>query len=86
MSDLWNAASTALVTYGGQVLIALLVLLGGWIFAGWIGGITRKALLKAKIDETLSKFLSKLARWMVLLLIILGCLSIFGVETTSFAS
>jgi small conductance mechanosensitive channel len=62
------------------------VLCAGWIFAGWVGGVARKALARAKIDETLTKFLSKLARWGVLLLVVLACLSVFGVETTSFAA
>ncbi len=75
-----------LVTYGGQVAVALVVLIVGWIFAGWVGGVARKALAKAKVDETLSKFLSKLARWAILLLVFLSCLGVFGVETTSFAA
>lgn len=75
-----------LVTYGGRVAVALAVLIAGWIFAGWVGGVTRKALARAKVDETLSKFLSKLARWAILLLVVLACLSVFGVETTSFAA
>ena len=75
-----------LVTYGGRVAVALAVLIVGWIFAGWVGGVTLKALARAKVDETLSKFLSKLARWAILLLVVLSCLGVFGVETTSFAA
>jgi len=81
-----ESLTNLLVTYGGQVAVALVVLLGGWIFAGWVGAVTRKALARAKIDETLSKFLCKLARWAILLLVVLACLSVFGVETTSFAA
>ncbi len=55
-----------IATYGGQVVVALLVLLGGWIFAGWVGGLAQSALTRAKIDETLTTFLGKLARWGVL--------------------
>jgi len=75
-----------LVKYGGQLAVALGVLIAGWIFAGWVGGVARKALLRAKVDETLAKFLSKLARWAILLLVVLSCLGVFGVETTSFAA
>ena len=39
-----------------------------------------------KFDETLTKFLAKLVRWGILLLVGLSCLSYFGVETTSFAA
>ena len=86
MDNLLQALSEMAVTYGGRVVVALVVLIAGWIFAGWVGSITRKALTRAKIDETLAKFLCKMARWAILLLVILACLSVFGVETTSFAA
>ncbi len=86
MNTLLQALSEMAVNYGGRVIVALVVLFAGWIFAGWVGSITRKALAQAKIDVTLTKFLSKMARWSILLLVILACLSVFGVETTSFAA
>jgi small conductance mechanosensitive channel len=75
-----------LVKSGGRMAVALIVLIAGWILAGWVGGIARKALARARIDETLSKFLSKTARWAIILLVVLACLSVFGVETTSVAA
>jgi small conductance mechanosensitive channel len=86
MDGVMQALSEMLVAYSSRVAVALVVLLIGWIFAGWVGGITRRALAKTKFDETLAKFLCKLARWSILLLVILACLSVFGVETTSFAA
>lgn len=80
------ALSELAVVYGGKVLVALLVLLVGWTAAGWIGRLTAGGLARAKIDETLARFLTKLARWSVMLFVMLACLSIFGVETTSFAA
>jgi small conductance mechanosensitive channel len=41
---------------------------------------------KAKIDETLTRFLGNLIRWLVILLAVLACLGVFGVQTTSFAA
>ena len=77
----------ALVTdYGLNALWALAVLFGGWIVAGWIGGAVRKACDKAKIDVTLGKFFAKAARWIILIMVVLACLGMFGVETTSFAA
>lgn len=72
--------------YGPRVAGALVLLVVGWICAGWVGSIVRRALMRAKIDETLNKFLSNMSRWLVLLLVGLMCLSIFGIETTSFAA
>ena len=78
MDLLWQSLADLIIAYGGKVAVALLVLFAGWIFAGWVGGVAGKALTRAKIDETLGKFLSKLARWGVLLLVVLACLSVFG--------
>lgn len=61
MDNFMKALSDMAVAYGGKVIVALVVMLAGWIFAGWIGSITRKALARAKIDETLSKFISRSA-------------------------
>lgn len=86
MDRLWNSLSQLATDYGGKAVVALVVLLIGWILAGWVGRITARALARAKIDVTLSKFLAKSARWGILLLVILACFSVFGVETTSFAA
>lgn len=86
MDNLLKSLAQMAADYGGKVVVALVVLFVGWLVAGWVGGAARKALAKARIDETLSKFLAKTARWAVLLLVILACLSVFGVETTSFAA
>ncbi len=86
MEQFWEVAMATAKEYGGPVLIALATLTVGWIVAGWVGSLTFRALRRAKIDETLAKFLTKFARWGVLLLVLLACLSVFGVETTSFAA
>ncbi len=84
--ELVLALSEQAVLFGGRVLVAILVLLIGWLSAGWIARITRGGLARAKVDETLTRFLTKLARWSVMVLVILASLSTFGVETTSFAA
>lgn len=86
MDAFWQSLSEVGAAYGGKVITALVVLIVGWIFAGWFGSVARRALLRAHIDETLAKFLGKLVRWGVLLMVVLGCLGVFGVETTSFAA
>ena len=74
------------VPYAIGTVKVILVLFVTWIIAGIVARIVTRALDKAKLDETLSKFFSKLTRWTILLLGLLACLSIFGVETTSFAA
>jgi len=74
------------VYYGARVLLALIILFIAWTIAGWMGSAVDSSLRRLKFDATLTKFLSRLARWLVLLLAGLMCLSYFGVETTSFAA
>jgi small conductance mechanosensitive channel len=66
-----------------SVLVFLFI---AWIVAGIIGRISGKAMQKAKVDMTLSRFASKAIRWMILIFALLGCLGYFGINVTSFAA
>ncbi len=72
--------------YTTPVIGVLLLLFFGWIVAGWVGRITRNALKRARIDLTIARFLGNMAKWAVLIFVLLGCLSLFGVEITAFAA
>ena len=72
------------IAIGAVKVLAILFIT--WIAARIVAGIVQRALNKAKFDETLTKFFAKMARWAILLMGVLGCLSIFGFETTSFAA
>ncbi len=74
------------IQYGGSALLVIVLLVVGWIVSGWASRSTMAALQRSEIDETLSKFLARSVRWLILLFVILGCLSVFGIETTSFAA
>jgi small conductance mechanosensitive channel len=72
--------------HGPKVIGALIVLFLGWMVAGWVSRLTYRSLKLARIDETLSRFMTKFSWWSVLVLAVVVCLSIFKVETTSFAA
>jgi small conductance mechanosensitive channel len=74
-----------LIKYGPRVVGAILFLFAVFVVAGWAGRLTRKAMERAKVDATLSRFLGQIARWGVLALGFISCLSIFNVDVTSFA-
>jgi small conductance mechanosensitive channel len=74
------------INFGLHLVGAFVLLFAAWVIAGWAVGLSTRALKRAKIDETLSKFLAPMVRWLILLLAVLACLSIFGIETTSFAA
>ena len=75
-----------LTEYGPPTLKVLVFVIVGWIAGGWIGRLVVGALQKAKVEVTLARFLGNMARWAVLVLAGIACLSIFGAETTSFAA
>jgi len=75
-----------LLTYGVSALKAVLILFVGWLLASWVRRLSRKGMERAGLDLTLAKFLSNLAKWVVLALVIIMVLGVFGIETTSFAA
>ncbi len=90
-SGSWNKISTAEWLSLGQVslmgaLFVLILLFLAWTISSWISGTIARGLRRVKFDETLTRFISKLVRWMILLMVGLACLSYFGVQTTSFAA
>lgn len=72
--------------YATSAIGALLVLFVAWILAGIVSRFTGRSLERARIDVTLVRFFKRLVYWLVLILGLLACLSLFGIETTSFAA
>lgn len=82
----WESWLKTSEIHAPKVVGALIVLFLGWMLAGWVSRLTYRSLKLAKIDETLSRFMTKFSWWSVLFLSVVVCLSIFKVETTSFAA
>lgn len=72
--------------YGLRVLIVIVLLILAWTVSAWAAALVQKALSRVRFDETLTKFIARLVRWLILLLVALTCVSYFGVDTTSFAA
>jgi small conductance mechanosensitive channel len=75
-----------LISYGTRILGVILIIFLGLIVAKWIKSTVKKRLTKTSLDETLTSFISGLVYWLVVIVAIVSCLGIFGVETTSFAA
>jgi small conductance mechanosensitive channel len=87
MGNYINETTVALLTTYAMRLAGLIVLLLiAWIIAGWTRRATQRGLERAQMDPTLRKFFANLARYTVLVIAVLACLGIFGVQTTSFAA
>lgn len=75
-----------LLSFTARVLGALLILLVAWAISSWTRRVLRRGLKGTRADLTLVKFVSNTARWLILGLGLVGCLSLFGIESTSFAA
>jgi small conductance mechanosensitive channel len=65
---------------------AIALLFIAWMLSSWARRVTGTSLERAGLDATLQKFFSNLAGYVVLIVAVLACLGLFGVETTSFAA
>ncbi len=76
---------TELITgYGMSIVGAVVILIIGWIGAGWAARMTGRALGRfEKVDVTLARFFQSIVRYLVLILTVLAVLSQFGVQTAS---
>lgn len=82
------AASDAMMyfnQYGIPAIKVLVILIAAFFVAGWVGKIVQHTCEKSKIEATLSRFFGKVTQWTILILAFLAVLSIFGIETASFA-
>jgi small conductance mechanosensitive channel len=86
MQRLWEDNSDLLISYAASALGALVFLIVAFVVAGWIKRLVSGGLARAKVDETVARFLGTIARWAVVILAIIAALGMFGVQTTSFAA
>lgn len=82
-SDTWILAWQ---TIGQPVVLAIVLILAVFLAAGWARGITKKACGRAKVEETLARFLSNVIGYLILIAGAIMILGTLGVETTSFAA
>ena len=85
VAETWDLVVEIITTYGIDVVGGIVILIIGWMFAGWASRTVDGLLGKSpKVDETLRKFFASIVRYAVIIFTILAVLSQFGVETTSF--
>lgn len=69
---------------GVRVVAAAVILVAGWIVAGWAGRTVRRAAERnERFDRTLASVAARIVRWGVLAFTIIAVLGRFGVQTTS---
>lgn len=89
LSGISNAMESVLVQLPGwgMKLLGVLALfvVGRWL-ASRIGNALERNLERRELDKTLTRFFATILRSLMMVIVVLGCLSIFGVETTSVAA
>ena len=93
MNEVTEKTEAALTTgidlvtrWGLKVLGAVLVLIVGWIVAGWIRRACRRSLERSKVEPTLVPFLSQLFYYATLVFVAVAVLGLFGIPTASFVA
>lgn len=85
MGDILDKIYEYLVTYGLQVIAAIVILVVGRWLAKLITNIIGKMMLKAKVESTLVNFTKNLCYIGLLIFVVIAALNKLGVATTSFA-
>ncbi|MDP6962617.1 MAG: mechanosensitive ion channel [Planctomycetota bacterium] len=73
------------MNYGSDAILALIVLVIGVLSSRWAQRAVVRICTKAKLDNTLARFFSKMARWAALGLTAMFVLDTFGIDVSSFA-
>jgi small conductance mechanosensitive channel len=85
-SGIANYSMKLLAQYGFRVLGSIVVMVIAYYVAGWTRRVVLAALARAHLDPTISKFASNMARYAVLVLALMSCAPILGINITAFAA
>lgn len=82
-----DAVQTWLATeglaFGIRLLGAILIFIVGRWLVKLMGGVISRALTKAKLDDTLNRFVTRITSVLLLLVVIMAALDMIGIRTTS---
>ena len=85
--NIMNLISTlpaVLISFGGKLLVALIIFYVGKWLAGVLANLLKKILIKSKLDESVSQFIGNLAYGVILIFVILAAIARLCAQTTSF--
>jgi small conductance mechanosensitive channel len=75
-----------IIDYGTKIVGVIVVFIIGRMVANGVAKAIQRRLEKREFDPTLTRFFASLARTLILVGVVLACLGMFGVDTTSFAA
>ncbi len=78
------ALTVMLINAAINILIALAILIGGWMVSRWAGMWLRKVLARSHVlDDTIKPLLATIARYVIMAITLVIVLGQFGIQTTS---
>lgn len=84
LEALQEEVALLLTTYGLDVIGAVVILIVGWIIAGWVGAAVRRASEESgMMDDTLRPLAAAIARYVIIIFTLIAVLNQFGVQTAS---
>ena len=84
LEDLDVILAEQVVPYALNVMGAVLILIVGWLIAGWVGKRIRRVCEDSnRLDQTLTPLIAKTVKSVILIATLIAVLSKFGFETTS---
>ncbi|MCH8502275.1 MAG: mechanosensitive ion channel [Aliidiomarina sp.] len=75
-----------MLLFGGKVIVALIIIIGGFMIARALSNFMVKRLETSKIDNAVVSFLASILRAIIIVAAILMSLSHVGIQTTSFVA
>jgi len=81
--DVQQLIETYVLPWGINIVMALAIFIIGKIIVNIIVKITKKVMVKGKVDEILINFISSIIKTILLLFVIIASLNQLGVDTTS---
>ena len=86
LQALYESAKPALVAIGLKVIGAIVIYIVGRWLIGIVGTLIQKALERQKVEPTVIRYIGNTIAVALNVLLVIGILGYFGVETTSFAA
>ena len=84
MQTLINHLQAYLTANGVDIVTNVLILVIGIWLARVISNVAQKAMLKSKVNQTLSVFIGNIAYYVIIIFVVLSFLEKLGIKTTSF--
>lgn len=83
LQAIWGLVTASVATWGLKLLSAGAILLIGRFLARWGRKVIRRVMERANVDETLIPFVSSLAYYAILLIVVIAVLGAVGIQTAS---